>query len=575
MSVAFTARRRVRTALAVALALASGSAWALGLGQIEVKSRPGEPLVAEIPVVSDDPAELAQLQARLASPETFARVGLEPPQGLVSDLQFTIARDAAGRAVIRVTSPQPVTQPVLTFLIEVDWGEGRLVREYSALVDRPQAVEAPAQPAVAAPVTGEPGVVEAPVASATPEPTPTPEPAAQPAEQPAERPAQQPAAQAPAAPQAAAAAAAGTADGEYGPVQAGETLSRIAARLGEGASLDQTMVALLRANPDAFIDGNVNFLRRGVVLRIPAAEERAAIDAAEATALVRSQIQQWRASRRALPQPEAPATAAARPAASQTTSTAGAGSPGARLEIVPPQSERATRPGTQSGITAGGEGDMLRQDMQTQETLAAREAELAELKSRVEELEQLQKKQQQLIALKDSELAAAQQKLAQAQTPPAGGSALPWLLGGVALLVGLGGGWALSRRTPRKARFRAPSDTPSPLAAAFPAAPAAASADDAHEPVEATAPAAGDAREPAPTAAAAAPTWHARGWDAVKARVELEPAPAGPGSDRLEMARAYLDLGDRDGARQILSDLLVHGDHHARQQAARMLREIE
>src|SRR5690606_9190336 len=128
------------------LALACGPALALGLGQIEVKSRPGEPLLAEIPIVSSDPSELEQLQARLASPETFARVGLEPPSGLVQDLQFTIGLDGRGRPVIRVTTQAPVQQPLLTFLLEVDWGQGRLVREYSALIEAPETVAAVAQP---------------------------------------------------------------------------------------------------------------------------------------------------------------------------------------------------------------------------------------------------------------------------------------------------------------------------------------------------------------------------------------------------------------------------------------------
>ena len=80
--------------LALALALASCTAAALGLGQIEVKSKIGQPLLAEIPIISSDPAELEQLQARLASPETFARIGLRPPMGVIADLQFTLG---AGR----------------------------------------------------------------------------------------------------------------------------------------------------------------------------------------------------------------------------------------------------------------------------------------------------------------------------------------------------------------------------------------------------------------------------------------------------------------------------------------------
>ena len=136
-----------RAALAGLLALAVAMpAFALGLGQIQVRSQAGQPLLAEIPIVTSDPSELDNLQARLASPDTFRRIGLQPPQGIVSDLQFTVALDARGNPVIRVTSPVPVRQSLLTFLVEVDWGQGRLVREYSALLDAPQTVSAPAQP---------------------------------------------------------------------------------------------------------------------------------------------------------------------------------------------------------------------------------------------------------------------------------------------------------------------------------------------------------------------------------------------------------------------------------------------
>src|SRR5690606_31507929 len=106
--------------LAIVLALLAAPAMALGLGQVEVLSRPGEPLVAEIPIVSSNPGELAKLQARLASPETFRRIGLEPPDGIVSNLRFAVAVDSDGRPVVRVTSQAPIDQPLLTFLLEVD-----------------------------------------------------------------------------------------------------------------------------------------------------------------------------------------------------------------------------------------------------------------------------------------------------------------------------------------------------------------------------------------------------------------------------------------------------------------------
>src|SRR3546814_668027 len=105
--------------LAGMLALLAGPALALGLGQLTVKSQPGQPLVAEIPIISSDPGELENLQARLASPDTFRRVGLQPPDMEVSGLQFAVALDARGNPVIRVTSTAPLTPPLLTFLLEI------------------------------------------------------------------------------------------------------------------------------------------------------------------------------------------------------------------------------------------------------------------------------------------------------------------------------------------------------------------------------------------------------------------------------------------------------------------------
>src|SRR5690606_39273420 len=136
----------------------------------------------------------------------------------------------------------------------------------------------------------------------------------------------------------------------------GQTLSGIAAGFAarEGRSLNEAMVALLRANPDAFIRGNVNLLREGAVLRTPDAASWDGIDARQATALVREHVAQWRQARRPVPQPvESVDTTAAAGAAPRRTTDA-------RLAIVPP-SGGTNQAGTRSGISAGGEGDMLRQ----------------------------------------------------------------------------------------------------------------------------------------------------------------------------------------------------------------------
>jgi len=576
----------------VALAVAAGPASALGLGQLQVKSRPGQPLVAEIPIISSDPSELQGLQVQLASPETFRRVGLEPPQGSVSTLRFEPALDAAGRPVIRVTSAAPVQQPLLTFLLEVDWGQGRLVREYSALLDAPRTVAAPVQAPIEAPVVAPSNTIIRPPApppvAATPAPiraTPAPQPVKPQAPAPAPRPAA-PAAATPSAPVATASTPAIQAQrngNQFGPVRAGQTLGQIAANLEgtQGYSLAQTMLALLRANPDAFIGGNINQLKRGAVLHIPVGDELARLDQRHAAALVHEQITQWREARRPLAQPSAVA-AVAPPASTADGRHVAAAKPArtadARLEIVPASSAANAKAGAhnqanRSGIEAGGEGEMLRQQLQeTKETLAARDAEVNELKTRVAELEKLQTQQQQLLTLKDSALASAQQRLAtanqkaaapvatattQAQPPaqpqpePRGNSV--WLWGGVVLLLTALIGWLLTRRRqPAAPAVRRSFDTEA-LAAGMPKAPGKD---------------VGDTPKAAP-AATVIPPWH----DGAPATDPDAAAPTDAGQ-QLELAQSYLDLGDDDAARALLRDVLNGRDPAARDRAARLLRDL-
>lgn len=595
------ARIAQRLLLAGLLLAAAGPVLALGLGRIEVRSQQGQPLLAEIPIVSSDPAELRALQARLASPETFARIGLEPPQGLVSDLQFSVALDPRGRPVIRVTSAAPVTQESLTFLVEVDWGQGRLVREYSALVAVPDTLAAPAQPAIQAPVAAPPAsIVRAPASAPAPVDAPERESAAS---------SEAVATQAPAAPVARPAAPqAATTPDELAPVQAGQTLSAIAAPLAAeaGITVNQAMVLLLRTNPEAFIGGNLNLVRQGAVLRVPARDQWTEFSAAEANALVREQVGQWREMRRPAPQPDAVGADAV---AGGTPAAAAAAAPGAgaqaRLEITPPSGD-AQRAGTQSGIDAGGGGDMLRQELQqANESIAARTAEVEELKARLADLEQLQAQQQQLIALKDAELAAAQQRMETSnQEQAASAASIPWLWLGVGLLIVAALAFVLGRRA------RAPVALPGRRLDS--AALAAGMPGGASSPVSAPAPAfvATPAISPTPVEppvpATARPTWHAGQGSLppaspapVAAEPEVAPAPAPApavvdedapavaappavdpvelpvGVERLELARAYLDLGDTDTARTLLQEVVDGDDPDAATDAARLLRTLD
>lgn len=284
---------RMKLPLAVALALSGSSAFALGLGPIQVKSGLNQPLVAEI-AVSGNADETAGLNVALASAADFERVGLSRSRVTVP-LEFSVVPGKSG-AVIRVTTRDAVRDPFVDFLLEVNWAKGRLLREYTLLLDPP--VLAPAVKGSSAKVMP---VKEGTGAAAT-----QPLDASKTSKPPRAESAT--AAPAAAAPKAARAAQAG----EYGPVNAGEALWDIASatRPDSGVSLDQMMLALLRANPGAFYQDNINSLKRGAILRVPSSDEiKAAASAAAAAAEVKAQNDAWR-SGNAAAKPTVVATAA-------------------------------------------------------------------------------------------------------------------------------------------------------------------------------------------------------------------------------------------------------------------------
>ena len=433
--------RSIRLLLVLMLSLYSSMALALGLGNIRVLSKPGQPLVAEIPVIAGDPGELDNAKVGLASAATFERVGLPAPSGLVSELQFQITQDAQGRAVVRVTSAAPVQAPVVDFLIEVEWAQGRLVREYTALLATPETATALDEPVIEAPQAApEDKIARGSEAAATVEPPPAQAPetaTAAPTQQPAQ------AAQPPAAQPSRSTRAAVGADGALPAVQRGQTLSQIARSLAQdnGYTLDQTMIALLRANPKAFIGGNINLIREGAVLRVPAQDELTQISAAQARAIVHEHIAQWRQARAPIPQPAVAGAAASSAHAANKAAT------DAHLEIAPAVANTQQTAGTTTGLQAGGEGDMAGDEQlrQTREDLAARDAELQETKERVAALEKLNQQQRTLMAMKDSDLAAAQQRLAEAAKKESAVSST-WIWAGAVVVVVALMLWALSRR---------------------------------------------------------------------------------------------------------------------------------
>jgi len=307
------------------LVLVPFTALALGLGDISLDSALNEPFSAEIPLDSVSKADLAELRVSLASRETFQRYGLDKPDYLNS-LRFNVGADERGQPVVRVTSTQPVSEPFVTMLLDVRWASGRLLREYTVLLDPPlfeERVVAPdIMPAQTAPETESPAAGEVVRAE---EPVPVynesevvestglfqseavaeeVEPAVDPVAEVAE-PAAQPMVSESAAPNASPEVipampveaneptAAEPVDDSY-TIREGDTLWSLAERSrgDTGLSTNQMMLALYRANPEAFA-GNINALRAGSVLRVPGAAEAVAPEVAQANAEVMEQHEEW------------------------------------------------------------------------------------------------------------------------------------------------------------------------------------------------------------------------------------------------------------------------------------------
>ncbi|MDJ0760402.1 MAG: FimV/HubP family polar landmark protein [Woeseiaceae bacterium] len=273
--------------------LMTSNAWALGLGEIKLNSALNEPFEAEIELLSATPEELAELTVKLASSDAFARYGLDRPaylQGLTFDI---VEVGRADGNYVRVTSRQPMTEPFLTFLVEASWARGRLLREYTVLLDPPTfAPPQPTQQAVTAPQRAEPrdsGRIERPAPQPAAQPAPRPQPVARPRPAPQEPVPQEPA---PAPDTDTRPYDTGSADDYI--VSRNQTLWGIARSVKPDSRLtiNQTMLAIFEANPEAF-GGNINILKAGARLRIPSADEIYQIDRRTALNEVSRQHENW------------------------------------------------------------------------------------------------------------------------------------------------------------------------------------------------------------------------------------------------------------------------------------------
>jgi len=340
--------RKLVLAIAAASALSSGMAHALGLGELTLKSTLNQPLVAEIELLDVKDLTVAEVVPSLASADDFAKAGVDR-QAFLNDLTFTPVLNANGKSILRVTSSQPLSEPMVKFLVQVMWPNGRLLRDYSVLLDpskfSPQTAEAAGQtaPAINAPVTG--------------------------------------------------------ATAQHTTVTR-DTLWEIAAKSRNGGSIQQTMLAIQALNPDAFIDGNINRLKAGQVLRLPDATQISQLPQSQAIAEVAAQNKAWRQGRRYVPRTQAQqldATGRAPDAA------AAQGAARDSLSLVSAES------GKNTGKGAVGDSKGISNKLAvTQESLDTTRRDNAELKSRVADLQSQMDKLQRLIELKNNQLAKLQ-----------------------------------------------------------------------------------------------------------------------------------------------------------------------
>jgi pilus assembly protein FimV len=346
-------------------------AQALGLGELTLKSTLNQPLVAEIELLDVKDLTAAEVVPSLASPEDFAKAGVDR-QAFLNDLSFTPVLNANGKSVLRVTSSQPLSEPMVKFLVQVMWPNGRLLRDYSVLLDpskfSPQTAEAAAQsaaqaPAVAAPVTG------------------------------AGKPAQY-------------------------TTSARDTLWEIAAKARNGGSVQQTMLAIQALNPDAFIDGNINRLKTGQVLRLPDAVQSTSLPQPQAIAEVAAQNTAWRQGRRLAPRGAQQQLDGTRRAGADKAPAQGAAKD--NLSLVSAESGKAR------GKGAAGDSQALSNKLAvTQESLDTARRDNAELKSRLTDLQSQLDKLQRLIELKNDQLAKLQAQGAGTVAPAQPTAAMP------------------------------------------------------------------------------------------------------------------------------------------------------
>ncbi len=418
--------------IALVLALSSSAAFALSLGQVQMRSSLGQPLLAEIPVYDADDADAKSLNVSLGTDDAFRRLGLDPK--LYKDVQIQVLSNENGTYTIQLQTSKPFNEPFFNVLLAADWQNGgRLVREFTALVDPPyiantavQTIDTPT--VILSPVVAEPDVVPPPQVrtpsiatgsvavhdklAAKPLSKPVPVKAIAKPKAASAKPANSPVANEKTALAPPAIRIPATQSNQV-VVEKGDNLSIIATRqqqqLGPSSiSLNQMMNAIQRANPEAFINGNKNLLKSGSIMRLPNEQQVVALLPEDAANLLQKQ---WANKIMAQPAPVLNSAnklnrqpVARQPALAAKKELTPAAANQGRLKIIPTEGAM-NNAGSQSGASKSGQGQELRaENTLSQEEGAARQAEISTLKNQLTEAENLQVESKRLIELQSSQI---------------------------------------------------------------------------------------------------------------------------------------------------------------------------
>lgn len=413
-----------KISLAVCLAFMPIYGFTAGLGKLNVDSGLGEPLKAQIDLLSVTPDELSSLTASIASEEAYAVQGI-PRLGVHNSIRVELGKNPDGSPVLRLRSQQPIDDPYLDMLIQVDWASGRLLREYTILLDPPgykQTVneEPLTQSAINKPYAASGDTVSTKVDTGMHEVTPRLADKSK-----AKKKATNVAADT--SPKAESTATAVNDSAEL-TTQRGDTLSSIAKEVAsEGVSLDQVMVGLFEANKSAFTDGNMNRLKVGQIIKVPSKDELTAIDSRQAKKEIKLHASNWNAYKNSLAGNVVAAPVAEEVEQKQSASgkIATAEDKAAPVKSGPQDVVKLSAGGKVAAQGGKGSAEADAKVLALQEEATAREKALKEAQERTTALEAQVADMQKLLALKSQTMADMQKnadtaaKSAQMQQPAA------------------------------------------------------------------------------------------------------------------------------------------------------------